>query len=456
MGDASMRIAVVGCGYVGLVTAACLAELGHEVVGVDDDTHKITLLSKGQIPIFESHLAELVAGNVKRGRLKFTRDIVPASQQAEVIFICVGTPPLENGEADLSAIDKVARAVANNCQTYKLVVEKSTVPVRTGHELERILRVYGARSGFTYDVASNPEFLREGTAVEDFLHPDRIVIGAQSEKARAMLEELYRPILEQTFKCPVHRNCVERPKPRFLATDIASAELIKHASNSFLALKISYVNVLADLCETFGADVTMVAEGMGADRRIGHAFLRPGIGFGGFCFPKDLQAFIRIAERGGHDFALLREAEKINLGRIDHFVEKLRSALWVIADKQIAVLGLSFKPNTDDIRFSPALAVVSRLLEHKAKVRVYDPKAMEKTKQAFPQLTYCRDAYEAASGSEALLLTTEWEDFRTLDWARIRESMGRALVLDGRNFLDAKELAALGFEYHSIGRPKLP
>ena len=248
----------------------------------------------------------------------------------------------------------------------------------------------------------------------------------------------------------------ERPKPRFLATDIASAELIKHASNSFLALKISYVNALADLCETFGADVTMVAEGMGADRRIGPAFLRPGIGFGGFCFPKDLQAFIRIAERGGHDFALLREAEKINLGRIDHFVEKLRSALWVIADKQIAVLGLSFKPNTDDIRFSPALAVVSRLLEHKAKLKVYDPKAMEKAKQEFPQLTYCRDAYEAASGSEALLLTTEWEEFRSLDWSRIHDSMGRALVLDGRNFLDAKELAALGFEYHSIGRPKLP
>lgn len=448
-----MKIAVIGCGYVGLVTAACLAELGHQVVGVDDDAGKIGALSKGQIPIFEAHLTELVNRNAKCGRLKFTGDIVPASQQAEVIFICVGTPPLESGEADLSAIDKVARSVATNCSSYKLVVEKSTVPVRTGHELERILRVYGARSGFTYDVASNPEFLREGTAVEDFLHPDRIVIGVQSERARKTLEELYRPILDQTFQCPVHGNCPERFKPPFLATDIASAELIKHASNSFLALKISYVNALADLCEIFGADVAMVAKGMGEDRRIGQAFLRPGIGFGGFCFPKDLQAFIRIAERGGYDFALLREVEKINQQRIDHFVEKLRSALWVITDKQVAVLGLSFKPNTDDIRFAPSLAVIRRLLDHKAKLKVYDPKAMEKTAQVFPQLTYCRDAYEAASGSEALLLATEWQEFRTLDWARIRDRMGRPLVLDGRNFLDGKKMIDLGFEYHSIGRP---
>ncbi len=448
-----MKIAVIGCGHVGLVTGACLAELGHEVIGADDDPEKIDALLRGRVPIFEPHLDGLVSKNMKRGRLRFTGDAAAACRESDVIFICVGTPPLENGEADLSAIDKLARTIATQCPSSKLVVEKSTVPVRTGQELERVLQLYGARSGFAHDVASNPEFLREGRAIEDFFHPDRIVIGVSSEKARQTLESLYRPILEQKFNCPVHASCPPAPKPLLLATNIPTAELIKHASNSFLALKISYINALADLCEIFGADVTMVAEGMGSDRRIGRDFLRPGIGFGGFCLPKDIQAFVRLAERGGYDFALLREVERINQRRIDHFVEKVKRALWVIADKQIAILGLTFKPETDDIRFSPALAVIGCLLEQKARLKVFDPKAMEKTQQLYPQLTYCRDAYETAQDSDALLLATEWEEFRFLDWSRIRNSMARPLLLDGRNFFQPKDMVALGFEYHSIGRP---
>lgn len=450
-----MKIAVIGCGHVGLVTGACLAELGHPVVGTDDDAQKIVALRQGRVPVFEPHLDALVMENVRRGRLQFTGDIAAAIQESGVIFICVGTPPLENGEADLSAIDKVARTIATHCQSQKLVVEKSTVPVRTGEELERVLQLYGGRSGIAHEVASNPEFLSEGRAIEDFFHPDRIVIGTSSEKARGTLENLYQPILEQKFACPVHSHCPPIRKPLLLTTNIPTAELIKHASNSFLALKISYINALADLCEIFGADVSKVAEGMGADRRIGREFLRPGIGFGGFCLPKDIQAFVRLAERGGYHFALLREVEKINERRIDHFMEKLRKALWVIADKQIAVLGLAFKPGTDDIRFSPALAVVARLLEQKAKVKVFDPKAMERARPLFPQLTYCRDAYEAAHEGDALLLATEWEEFRSLDWSKIRNSMARPLLLDGRNFFEPKAMAALGFEYHSIGRPDL-
>ncbi len=448
-----MKIAVIGCGHVGLVTGACLAELGHQVVSADDDCQKIDALLRGRVPIFEPHLDPLVSENVKRGRLRFGGDVAAACQDSDVIFICVGTPPLENGEADLSAIDKVARTIATQCQARKLVVEKSTVPVRTGQELERVLQVYGGRSGTAHEVASNPEFLSEGRAIEDFFHPDRIVIGTSSERARRTLEELYQPILEQKFPCPVHSHCPPAPRPLLLTTNIPTAELIKHASNSFLALKISYINALADLCEIFGADVAQVAAGMGADRRIGREFLRPGIGFGGFCLPKDIQAFVRLAERGGYDFALLREVERINQRRIDHFMEKLRKALWVVADKQIAVLGLAFKPGTDDIRFSPAIAIVARLLEHKARVKVFDPKAMERTRQLFPQLIYCRDAYEAAAGSDALLLATDWEEFRCLDWSRIRNSMARPLLLDGRNFFEPKEMVALGFEYHSIGRP---
>ena len=448
-----MKITVIGCGHVGLVTAACLAQLGHRLIGTDDDPQKIEALQKGSVPVFEPHLDALVSENVRRGQLEFTGDVAAAIRESDVIFICVGTPPLENGEADLSAIDKVARTIATQGQSPKLVVEKSTVPVRTGQELERVLQVYGGRSGVAHEVASNPEFLSEGRAIEDFFHPDRIVIGTGSDKARRTLEELYQPIFEQKFACPVHSHCPPIRKPLLLTTSIPTAELIKHASNSFLALKISYINALADLCEILGADVSQVAEGMGADRRIGREFLRPGIGFGGFCLPKDIQAFVRLAERGGYDFALLREVERINQRRIERFVDNLRKALWVVADKQIAVLGLAFKPGTDDIRFSPALAVVGHLLEQKAKVKVFDPKAMERARPLFPQLIYCRDAYEAANDSDALVLATEWEEFRSLDWSKIRKSMARPLLLDGRNFLDPKAMAALGFEYHSIGRP---
>ncbi len=449
-----MKISVIGTGYVGLVTGGCLAGIGHEVVCTDNDASKIKILDNGGLPIYEPGLEKVIAKARAEKRLTFSANLSDAATRGDAIFICVGTPPLPNGDADLSAIDHVARMIATEARSSKIVVEKSTVPARTGQELKRALSVYGRKSNVTFNVASNPEFLREGTAVEDFLHPDRIVIGVEDEGAERQLREVYRPVLEQTFNCPVHSSsCPDGPKPAWLVTTINSAELIKHASNSFLALKISYANMVADLAEQLGADIEEVMRAVGMDPRIGQSFLRCGLGFGGFCLPKDLQAFVHLAERSGVDFTMLREAEKINKKRIDHFCEKIRRALWVIRGKRVGVLGLAFKANTDDIRFAPAVDLINQLLAEGAQIRAYDPEAMDRTRALLPQIEYAKSAYEAAQDSEALLIATEWDEFRNLDWDRVRDAMDRPLILDGRNILAPKEMKARGFEYHCFGRP---
>jgi UDPglucose 6-dehydrogenase len=447
-----MKLSVIGAGYVGLTTAACLAQIGHDVFCSESDLDKLTKLQNGGIPIFEPHLENVIRSACKAGRLRFgsTED---ATAWGNAIFICVGTPPLPNGDADLHAIEEVARTIAKRASGYRLVIEKSTVPVQTGAQLRKQLLV-NRGNGFSYEVASNPEFLREGTSVDDFLHPDRIVIGVDSLRAEDMLREIYEPILSQRFTCPLHSNCPKRKDPIFLVTDTNSAELIKHASNSFLAMKISFINMVANLCEVVGADVTKVAQGMGLDPRIGPAFLTPGIGFGGFCFPKDVQAFIRIADKSGCDFSLLKEVEKINQQRVKCIFEKIRKELWVVRGKKIAIWGLAFKPDTDDVRFAPSISLIKALLEEGARVTSYDPKAMEKAKLALPDITYCSDPYEAAEGADTIVIVTEWDEFRHVDWDRIRSVVERPLVVDGRNMLDAEEMARRGFHYVSVGRPE--
>ena len=449
-----MKLAVIGCGYVGLVSGSCLAEAGHDVIATDNDASRIAALQAGKIPIYEPNLDKVLDTVVREGRLRFTSDCAQAVRGADVVFICVGTPPTETGEADLSAIDNVARLIAKESRSPKLIIEKSTVPVQTGEQLKHALQVYANNAGASFRVASNPEFLREGTAVEDFFHPDRIVIGVEDKETEQQLRELYRPILEGCFRCPVHQpNCPPAATPDFVVTTIASAELIKHASNSFLGLKISYANVLADLCERLGGNVDEVTRAVGLDPRIGGQFLKAGLGFGGFCLPKDIQAFIKLADRAGVDFGLLKETERVNKQRVDQLLEKVKKALWVMKDKQIGVLGIAFKPNTDDIRLAPAIEVIRRLLAEGAVVRATDPEAMERARAVFPGLCYSADPYEVARGADALLLLTEWEQFRRLDWKRIRSEMARALVIDARNMLRPVEMRALGFEYLSFGRP---
>ncbi len=448
-----MRLSVIGCGYVGLVTGACLAEAGHEVVCTDIDGDRIAKLKAGGVPIYEEYLEEILASARKAGRISYTADAGEAIRAAEAIFICVGTPPKESGEADLSAIDHVARQIAAEARTPKLIVEKSTVPARTGLELSRALSAYSRNSKVRFRVASNPEFLREGTAVGDFLHPDRIVVGVEDPSSAAELREIYRPILEKSFRCPVHNGtCPPGTKAEFLVTTISSAELIKHASNSFLALKISYANVIADLCEKIGADVEEVTYAMGLDPRIGGKFLQAGLGYGGFCFPKDVQAFIHLAAKVGVEFDILKAAERVNKQRVDRFFEKIHQALWVVKGKRVAVLGLAFKANTDDIRFAPALEVVRRLLEEGAVVHATDPEAMPRTKALFPQVQYHEDPYDALRDADAALICTEWNTFRTLDWERGGSLMARKLVIDGRNLYTPQGMREKGFEYYSFGR----
>jgi UDPglucose 6-dehydrogenase len=445
-----MKLSVIGAGYVGLTTAACLAQIGHDVFCSESDVEKLSRLQNGVMPLFEPHLEDVIKGVREVGRLRFG-STEEAIVWGDAIFICVGTPPLANGDADLCAIEGVARAIAKFASGYRLVIEKSTVPVQTGAQLQKYLSVLGT-NGLRYDVVSNPEFLREGTSVEDFLHPDRIVVGADSPRAAELLSEIYEPIVKQRFTCPIHSDCAKRREPVFLVTDTGSAELIKHASNSFLAMKISFINMVANLCEAVGADVSRVAEGMGLDPRIGSAFLNPGIGFGGFCFPKDVQAFIRIAEKSGCDFSLLKEVEKINRSRVAHFVEKIRKELWVLRGKKIAIWGLAFKPNTDDVRFAPSIALVKSLLDEGAQVRAYDPEAMEKAKSTFPTITCCSDPYEAAEGADAIVVVTEWNEFRQMDWDRLLSTVEQPLVIDGRNVFSPKEISGNGFRYVSIGR----
>jgi len=448
-----LRLSVIGCGYVGLVTGACLAEAGHDVVCTDIDRERIAKLNAGGVPIYEHHLEQILASARKAGKLSYTADAGEAIRAGEAIFICVGTPPKDSGEADLSAIDHVARQIAAEAKSPKLVVEKSTVPARTGLALSRALSAYSKNSNVKFRVASNPEFLQEGTAVADFFHPDRIVVGVEDPSSAAELREIYRPILERSFRCPVHNGtCPPGRKAEFLVTTINSAELIKHASNSFLALKISYANVIADLCEKIGANVEEVTHAMGLDPRIGGQFLKAGLGYGGFCLPKDVQAFIHLSASVGVDFDILKATESVNKQRIDRYFEKIRQALWVVKDKRVAVLGLAFKANTDDIRFAPALEVVRRLLEEGAVVHATDPEGIPRTKALFPEVHYHEDAYQALQGADAALVCTEWDSFRKLDWDRAGKVMARKLVIDGRNLYTPQGMREKGFEYYSFGR----
>jgi UDPglucose 6-dehydrogenase len=448
-----VRLTVIGCGYVGLVTGACLAAAGHEVFCTDIDEKRIALLNAGKVPIYEEHLEEVLNRAVAEKKIFYTSDAGEAIRSGEVIFICVGTPPKESGEADLSAIDHVARQIATEARTQKLVVEKSTVPALTGVQLQKALAAYSAGGSLKFHVASNPEFLREGTAVGDFFHPDRIVVGVEDAGSAAKLREIYAPILERKFHCPIHPGkCPTGTAGELLVTTINSAELIKHASNSFLALKISYANVIADLCEKIGADVEEVTHAMGLDPRIGTQFLKAGLGFGGFCFPKDIQAFIHLSASVGIDFDMLKAAERVNKERIDRLFEKVHKALWVIKGKKVAVLGLAFKANTDDTRFAPALEVIRRLLAEGAEVHATDPEAISHTKRTFPQVQYHEDPYEALSGVDAALVCTEWKIYKNLDWERAGKQMARRLVIDGRNLYSPKKMQELGFDYHSFGR----
>jgi UDPglucose 6-dehydrogenase len=420
----------------------------------DIDEKRIDTLKSGKVPIYEQHLDEVLKRAVAERKISYTADSAEAIREGEVIFICVGTPPKESGEADLSAIDHVARDIAAHARSPKLVVEKSTVPALTGVQLQRALGAYSRSGNIKFEVASNPEFLREGTAVGDFFHPDRIVVGVESENGAAIMREVYAPLLERKFHCPVHQGqCPPGSAGDVLVTTINSAELIKHASNSFLALKISYANVISDLCERIGADVEQVTHAMGLDPRIGTQFLKAGLGFGGFCFPKDIQAFIHLAGTVGVDFEMLKAAERVNKQRIDRYFEKIHKALWVIRGKRVAVLGLAFKANTDDIRFAPALEVVRRLVDEGADVHASDPEAMTKTKAVLPGVKYHEDPYDALQTADAALVCTEWQAFRQLDWDRAGKSMARRLVIDGRNLYSPQKMQELGFEYYSFGRP---
>ena len=428
------KLAIIGTGYVGLVTGTCFAQVGHEVVCVDSDARKIALLRSGGIPIYEPGLDEMVARNVAAGRLSFTTSIAEGVEQSDIIFIAVPTPPLPDGAVDLSFIEGVAREIAGCMNSYKIVVDKSTVPVKTGEKVaETIKRYCKARTEF--DVVSNPEFLREGFAVEDLMHPDRIVIGVLSQRPVEAMRAVYAP-----FQAPI------------IITDINSAELIKHAANSFLALKISYINAISVLCEVSGANVQEVAQGIGMDQRIGRRFLDAGLGFGGSCFPKDLSAFIKIAETLGYDFTLLREVQRINTAQMERFIRKIADTLWVIKDKRIGVLGLAFKQNTDDVRMSPAIEVCRRLQQEGAVLRVHDPRAMEKARSLLQNVTFVDDMNAVADGCDALVVATEWPEFKTLDLERARRNMSHPIMFDGRNLFDPEELKRLGFVYKSIGR----
>ncbi|TLD68259.1 UDP-glucose/GDP-mannose dehydrogenase family protein [Phragmitibacter flavus] len=435
-----MKLTIIGSGYVGLTTGACFAEAGHHVMCVDNDPRKIQTLLDGNIPIYEPGLATLVKKNVVSKRLQFTTSTEDGVNYGEVIFIAVPTPPQPDGSVDLSYIEKVAREIAVCLDSYRVIVDKSTVPVKTGERVSQTIRRY-AKAGVEFDVVSNPEFLREGSAVDDLMHPDRIVIGGNSDRALAVMQKVYEP-----FVAPV------------LVTDINSAELIKHAANSFLALKISYINALSEICEISGADVEKVAEGIGMDKRIGRSFLNAGLGYGGSCFPKDISAFIAIAEQLGAPLNLLKEVEKINAHQLNRFLQGIREALWVLKDKKLAVWGISFKPNTDDVRSSVAVNLIEALVAEGAKVTAFDPKGMEKFKELplAGKVTLTESALEAARDAEALIVATEWPEFATVDLAELRDVMRTPLIFDGRNLLDPEAAASHGFQYRGIGRGTLP
>ncbi|HEV2319148.1 MAG TPA: UDP-glucose/GDP-mannose dehydrogenase family protein [Verrucomicrobiae bacterium] len=429
-----MKLTIIGTGYVGLVTGTCFAEVGHQVICVDNDAGKVKLLQGGGIPIYEPKLQDLVQKNVAEGRLSFTNNTAEGVEKSDVIFIAVPTPPQPDGSVDLSFIERVARDIAAAMTRYKIVVDKSTVPVKTGERVTETIKRY-CKAKVDFDVVSNPEFLREGFAVDDLMKPDRIVIGVRSPRPVAAMKEIYTP-----FQAPI------------IITDIASAELIKHAANSFLALKISYINAISIVCEASGANVQQVAEGIGLDERIGRRFLNAGIGFGGSCFPKDLSAFIKISEQIGYDFRLLQEVQRINAQQMDRFIKKIIDTLWVLRDKTIGVLGLAFKQNTDDVRMSPAIDLCQRLQKEGATLRVHDPKAMDKAKPLLPGVTYVEDMNAVPDGCDALVIATEWEEFKGLDLDRAQKSLSHPIMFDGRNLFDPAEMEKRGWIYKSVGR----
>ena len=434
-----MDIAIIGSGYVGLVTGACFADVGHNVICVDNDEEKIKTLQAGRLPIYEPGLEEIVHRNVSAHRLHFSSSIREGVDKSHIIFIAVPTPPQPNGDVDLSFIEKVSREIADVLTDYRVIVDKSTVPVKTGERVAETIKRYN-RHGAQFDVVSNPEFLREGCAIHDLMHPDRVVIGAQSQRAVDLMKKVYEP-----FMAPV------------LVTGINSAELIKHAANSFLALKISYINAISAICDASGADVDKVADGIGMDRRIGRQFLNAGIGYGGSCFPKDVAAFIHISEQLGVPFSLLKEVQRINAGQKERFLKLIRDTLWVLREKKIAVWGLTFKPDTDDVRSSVAIELVDTMLREGAHVTVYDPKGMEKARElkAIADAKFAASALEAVDGAEALVIATEWNEFANVDLTALKRRMTTPIVFDGRNLLNPDTMGELGFHYHSIGRASI-
>ncbi len=429
-----MNVCVIGTGYVGLVTGAVFADLGNEVVCVDKEKEKVDMLNKGVMPIYEPGLEEMVNRNKNDRRMTFTTKISEGVKKSDVIFICVGTPPKPNGETDLSYVSTAAKEIARSIDRYKVIVNKSTVPVGTGDLVRNIIET-NKRQNIDFDVVSNPEFLREGSAINDTFYPERIVIGAPNKHVAMKLLELYAPL--------------ERP---MLITDVNSAELIKYASNAFLATKISFINAIANVCEKAGADVSHVIKGMGYDSRIGSAFLQAGLGFGGSCFPKDTDSLIHTAAKYGEDFKLLKSVIEINKRRVENFVNRMKDVAKPLKGKTFGILGLAFKPNTDDIRDAKSLEIIRLLLDEKVNIKTYDPIAMENTKKVFPKLDYCKSSYEMAKGCDALVVVTEWNEFKLLNLKKIREIMRRPLVFDGRNLYDPEQMEALGFEYYSIGR----
>jgi UDPglucose 6-dehydrogenase len=450
-----MRIAVIGSGYVGLVTATCFADLGHEVMLVDNDEQKLVELGSGDVPIHERFLPELLARHRGKG-IKFSNDLQAAVRACDAIFIAVGTPATDRGDADLSYVESVAREIAGAVNSYKVVVEKSTVPVYTSQWIRTVIIRNGA-SAASFDIASNPEFLREGTAVTDFLYPDRIVVGVESERCAEVLREIYAPLTSGAYYG--RSDAIPRPDraqvpPRLIITSTRSAEMIKHASNAFLAMKISFINAVASICESVGANVQQVCDGVGTDSRIGPRFLNPGIGYGGSCFPKDLMAFRSMAKECGYDFRLLDEVIRINEDQRHRFLKKVRSVLWTLRGKRLGVLGLAFKGGTDDIRESPAILLVQELLREGCHICAHDPAAMERAKEVLPaSVEYTSGPYEATTGADALLILTEWEEFAALDLVRLRKLLKYPIVIDGRNLYDPAIMAAHGFSYYSVGRP---
>jgi len=428
------NICVIGAGHVGLVTGACFAELGNSVICMDDDVKKIEGLKNNVLPFYEPGLEVMVVQNKRAGRLSFTHSLEDSIAGSNIIFVAVGTPQKSNGEADLTSIENVARRIACALDGYKLIVEKSTVPIKTGDWIHKTIKL-NCKKGVEFDIASNPEFLREGTAVHDFMQPDRIVLGVESERAARLLIELYKPI-----HAPVVR------------TNVKTAELIKHASNSFLALKISYINAISNICEKTGADVLKVAEGMGYDKRIGKDFLNAGVGYGGYCLPKDISAFIKMAEEIGYDFELLKAVQRVNDYQRQQIVRKAKDALWNLQGKTVGILGLAFKPDTDDMRESPSIYIIRELQKQEVLIKAYDPQAMDTAKNFLQGVEYCQNPYEVASGSDALIFLTEWDEFKNLDFVKIKRLLKQPIIIDGRNIFDPLTMKEHGLTYFGIGR----